>query len=78
MGGRQPGQDTDMLGPTALCGYNRVTNVHMVPIEPQSQSQGPSRRETSLGLRDLCQLPPRGDVQVPGGAGHLLAAVHGQ
>lgn len=44
-----------MLGATALCGYNRVTSVHMVPTEPQSQSHGPSRRETSLGLRDLCQ-----------------------
>lgn len=55
MGGRQPGQDTDMLGATALCGYNRVTSAHMVPTEPQSQSQGPSRRETSLGLRDPCQ-----------------------
>jgi hypothetical protein len=54
------------------------TSVHTVPREPQSQSQGPSRRETSLSLRDLCQVPQRGGVQVPGGAGHLLAAVHGQ
>lgn len=63
--GRQPGQDMDMLGATALCGYNRVTSVHMVSIEPQSQSQGPSGKESSLGLRDLCQVPWRGECAGP-------------
>lgn len=64
--GELPGQDTDMLDATALCGHNRVKSVHMVFIEPQSESQGPGEGRPPLAsLRDLCRVSRRGGCADP-------------
>lgn len=57
--GELPGQDTDMLDATALCGHNRVKSVHMVFIEPQSESQGPSGRGDLPWPQGPLSSPPK-------------------
>lgn len=66
--GELPGQDTDMLDATALCGHNRVKSVHMVFIEPQSESQGPGEGRPPLVSGTFVKSPEEVGVQIPGGS----------